>query len=69
MWFQLFLFNAHRCFFLVDVIVGNFNPQTLLFQDEEVGFAYISQREARPSLYEYLAKYINFFECTSTLIV
>lgn len=27
-----------------------------LIEDEEVGFAYVSQREARPSLYEYLAK-------------
>lgn len=28
----------------------------LLFQDEEVGFAYVSQREARTSLYENLTK-------------
>jgi hypothetical protein len=29
----------------------------LFFQDDEVGFAYVSQREARPSLYEHQTIY------------
>jgi len=32
----------------------------LSFQDDEVGFAYVSQREARPSLYEHLIKHFEF---------
>lgn len=36
-------------------------------QDEEVGFAYISQREAQPSLYEYLAIYQCMHICTLSL--
>lgn len=49
-------FACYHCIFLsfhfLNFLIFGFELPTMLFQDEEVGFAYLSQREACPSLYE-----------------
>lgn len=45
---------------VVFLLIYMYELMKFLFQDEEVGFAYISQREARPSLYGILTIYSYF---------
>lgn len=49
---NMILFNSHLCMAHNVMYRLNLFFVTNIFQDEKVGFAYVSQREARPSLYE-----------------
>lgn len=54
---SLIILQSH--FLLYSLCISCYVTRLLLLQDDEVGFAYLSQREARPSLYEILSLYIH----------